>query len=260
MKQLFTVLGALALGAGAMYYLDPEQGRRRRALVGDKVDSVTHDTRDYVQSRRKQTADRVRGLFARMRSRLRSEPPTDQQLYGQIRARLGRAVSYPHAIETDVQQGRVILRGDVLEGEYNLLMAEIWSMPGVKAIDSQLSQHAESGTVPSLQGRPRRTGRARLRHFARNAAATLALTGGIGAGIKALRRQAGGTSIGMLSLAIALLAYGVGDGARLVRQRRQWRGKPSRAARPAEAGAEQAPPERAAEATPALLSSTAAWH
>lgn len=214
MKPLLTVLGALALGAGAMYYFDPDQGRRRRALVADKAGSAAHDTRDYFDRQRKRGADRLQGLASRIRSRLASPPPTDAQLSGQVRARLGRAVSYPRAIETEVQQGRVILRGDVLADEFNLLMAEIWSLPGVAAVDSQLALHAEPANVPVFAGKPRRITRARMRSLARGSASTLALAGSAGSLVRALRVEGLAPRAGLLSLAAALLAYGMGGSLR----------------------------------------------
>lgn len=257
MKQLFTLVGALALGAGAMYYLDPQQGRRRRALVGDKVNSVSHDARDYLESRRKHAADRVQGMVSRVRSRFSAEMPGDQQLDGQIRSRLGRAVSYPHAIETQVREGGVLLRGDILEGEVNALMAEIWSIRGVRSIDCQLNIHAEPGQVPSLQGRAHRTRRARARYFARNVATLLAVAGGLGAILKALRTE--GSATGLFSLATTLLALGMGDGAqRLVRRRRS--SVHNQRARPAADIRVEPPRERVDEGVPALLNPGAAFH
>jgi hypothetical protein len=41
-----TLLGAAALGATAMYLFDPVQGRRRRALVGDKLHSLAAQAGD----------------------------------------------------------------------------------------------------------------------------------------------------------------------------------------------------------------------
>lgn len=264
MKHLFNLIGALALGAGAMYYLDPQQGRRRRALVGDKVDHFSHDARDYLDSRRKHASDRVRGMLARVRGRfLGGEAPSDQQLYGHVRSRLGRAVCYPHAVDIDVQQGRVLLKGDILEDDFNTLMAEIWSIRGVKSIDSQLALHAEAGNVPSLQGRPRRTRRARNRYFARNGMTLLAIAGGLAAIMRALRAE--GPATGLLTVATALLAVGMGDGAqRIVRRRRgrisNQRAQPAEAGHEAEHGAERQMPIRADEATPALLNPSAAFH
>jgi hypothetical protein len=40
-------IGGIALGALAMYLADPSQGRRRRALLQDKVLHVTHPPRNW---------------------------------------------------------------------------------------------------------------------------------------------------------------------------------------------------------------------
>lgn len=257
MNHFFRLVTALALGAGAMYYLDPQQGRRRRALVGDKVGSMSHDARDYVDSRRKHASDRVRGMAARVRSRFSSAQPSDQQLYGNLRSRLGRTVSYPHAIDTDVHDGRVLLKGDILEGELNTLMAKIWSIRGVKAIDCQLTPHAEPGVVPGMQGRPHRTRRAKMRYLARNGATLLAIIGGAGAILRALRAE--GAATGMLSLATIAMALGMGDGAQRLARRRRGRISSPQRAQPEAAGA-PIMHERPGEETPALLNPSAAFH
>jgi hypothetical protein len=219
MNRLLTFLTAAALGASAMYYLDPEHGRRRRAQVSSRVDGVSHGARDYLDKQRKRGVDRLQGVVARMRGRLEERPMSDQQLHGRLRSRLGRAVSYPHGIETEVQQGRVQLRGHVLADEFNVLMTEIWALPGVTAVDSQLSLHSEPGGVPALSGEPNRITRARLRTVGRGSLPAVALIGGLGAGLRGLSRE-GASKVGLLSLAAALLAYGMGNGAtRIARQR-----------------------------------------
>lgn len=256
MKPIFNVLGALVLGAGAMYYLDPDQGRRRRAQVADRMDSMSHDARDYLAGQRKRTANRVRGLMARARGRLFSEPPGDEQLHGRIRSRLGRSVSYPHAIETEVREGHVVLRGAILAGEYNGAMAELWSIPGVVAIDSQLTQHADPAHVPGMQGKPHRPRGRRLRNFARTVATILAVAGGIGASLGA-RNAEGKARTGILGMALTLLALGLSDGTRrIVRQRR------SRlpAARREEAAAQTTLPQELTAPTSEPAPLPAAWH
>lgn len=259
MKQISTVLGALILGAGAMYYLDPEQGRRRRALVADRVDSMSHDARDYLDNKRKRTADRVRGMFATVRGRMTSAMPSDDQLNAQIRSHLGRVVSFPHAVETQVMQGRVQLRGHILADEFNPLMAEIWTLRGVTAVDSQLSLQAEPGNVPTMQGKPRHAGRARMRNLRRSATTALAVTAGIGVGLGALRAEAGART-GMLSLALGLLAWGFNGARRMM---------PMRYGRQRQAEKAEAKPGRASEAAigvgtpePVAPSPTppSAWH
>lgn len=214
MSRLLTLLGVAALGAGAMYYLDPDNGRRRRALVADRACSVTNDLRDYMDKQTKRGADQMQGMMARFRSRLSAPPPSDQQLLGQVRAHLGRVVSYPRAVETDVQQGRVMLRGDVLADEFNLLMAELWSLPGVAAVDSTVSLHTEPTQVSAFAGKPHRITKARMRRLGRGLASSVAVAGGIGSVARALRMEGMASRLGMFSLAGLLLAFGAGGNLR----------------------------------------------
>lgn len=51
----------LGLGAAAMYYLDPQQGRRRRALAGDQVTKARRLLRERAAGRLGHLGNRARG-------------------------------------------------------------------------------------------------------------------------------------------------------------------------------------------------------
>jgi gas vesicle protein len=59
------VVGALALGAGLMFLLDPTQGRRRRALIRDKAVSYTNEATRYAQSTGRHLSNKAQGLAHR---------------------------------------------------------------------------------------------------------------------------------------------------------------------------------------------------
>ena len=50
-----------------MYVLDPDKGKRRRAIARDKARSLMLDTRDAIGVTRRDVAHRVQGLRARAR-------------------------------------------------------------------------------------------------------------------------------------------------------------------------------------------------
>lgn len=154
-KPLIAVL-ALVAGAVAMYYLDPQVGRRRRALMRDKVSATYHDARDLAEAQARRAADHARGIVAEARRRLWPfARPSDGQLHGRIRSQLGRLVLNPHAIHTEVQAGCVCLRGKVLRHEIDALMAGLWNVPGVQRIVNELAVYTEPGNEPELQGERR---------------------------------------------------------------------------------------------------------
>jgi hypothetical protein len=72
MRNAMTVLGGLALGAGLMYMLDPERGRRRRALLRDKLVSACNNSARATGSKARHLSNRARGLMHETRSALAS--------------------------------------------------------------------------------------------------------------------------------------------------------------------------------------------
>ncbi|HET6342246.1 MAG TPA: BON domain-containing protein, partial [Gemmatimonadota bacterium] len=159
MTSKASVLGGLGLGAGLMYLLDPDRGRRRRALVRDQLSSRIGNSEAFLGKTVRDSANRSRGLVARARSRVTpGGRVTDDVLVERVRSKLGRYVSHPGAIEVDAHRGRVVLRGQILAGESEDLLSAVASVPGVHHVENELEVHERPGDVPALQGTGRRTG------------------------------------------------------------------------------------------------------
>src|SRR5262245_39452810 len=60
-------LAGLGLGAAAMYLLDPDSGRRRRAAARDKTVSAANDAVETVQNTARDLGNRARGVAAETR-------------------------------------------------------------------------------------------------------------------------------------------------------------------------------------------------
>lgn len=147
------IVASVALGAIAMYALDPDKGRRRRALARDKAVSVLLDTRHAAGATRRDVAHRLEGMRARARRLWRRRPTTDDlQLIERVRARMGRLVTHPHAIQVGAYGGRVTLSGPILEREVAPLLASIRTVWGVDSVENQLVAHTHPESIPSLQG------------------------------------------------------------------------------------------------------------
>jgi hypothetical protein len=133
MKRPLGTVGAVAAGALAMYYLDPELGAQRRALLAQLVRS------GMPAERNAQRAERLR---RRAYHRItRADPQSDAELRDQIQTRLGRLVSYPGAIDVSVQDGVVRLSGRVLAKEREGLLQHVHEMPGVQKLVNAMSAH-----------------------------------------------------------------------------------------------------------------------
>jgi hypothetical protein len=64
---------------------------------------------------------------------------------------MGRYVSHPHAIQIDVQDGRVTLHGPILSGEVKPLLSALHWIPGLIEVHNQLEVYEHAGDVAALQ-------------------------------------------------------------------------------------------------------------
>jgi uncharacterized membrane protein/uncharacterized protein YwbE len=152
------LMSAAALGAVAMYILDPDRGRRRRALARDKVESLWAKADDAVAVTTRDLGNRLRGLRIRishMLSLRKDDVSDDNVLAARVRAKIGRAVSHPHAIKVAAHQGRVTLSGPILAHEKRQLLDVVRKVPGVAEVEDNLEIH-ERPDISSLQGEGKR--------------------------------------------------------------------------------------------------------
>jgi hypothetical protein len=151
---LMRVLTTVAAGAGLMYLLDPDGGRRRRALVRDQLVRAAHRTGDAVDATSRDVSNRARGVVAELRSRLSTAHVSDEVLHERVRARIGSVIGHAGAVDVQVEDGRVTLRGPVLAEEVERLLRRVRAVSGVREVVDRLEVHDAPGNVPGLQGRP----------------------------------------------------------------------------------------------------------
>lgn len=138
MKTLTRIAAALAAGAALMYYLDPQSGRRRRALVRERGLAAGHDTGRMLAGKSRFASDRARGALARARSVLEEAVPPDDVLRDRVRSRLGHMIDAPAQVDVDVQQGYVVLRGHASIEEIEDLTTRLSAMRGVVGVDNRI--------------------------------------------------------------------------------------------------------------------------
>jgi uncharacterized membrane protein len=150
-------IGTIGLGAALMYVMDLSSGRRRRAMLRDRVVGLLHDVEDGIGKGARDVGNRLAGAVSGMRHLLAPAAPVDDDvLVARIRSRLGRLVSHPHAIEVAAGNGEVLLGGVILAHEVPGLLAGLSHVPGVVSITNELETHEHAAHVPGLQGAGRR--------------------------------------------------------------------------------------------------------
>jgi hypothetical protein len=145
------LLGA-GLGLGAMYFLDPVTGRRRRALVRDQLLHGERQLKMGLDKALRDTRHRAQGFAAELRGTFSGDGVNDRVLAERVRSKMGRYVSHPSAIEVAAQNGRVELNGPILADEVEPLIAAIRKMHGVQSVANRLDVHQEAGSLSELHG------------------------------------------------------------------------------------------------------------
>jgi hypothetical protein len=151
MNRAIATLVTAGAAAAANYFLDPQLGRRRRALVRDQLVHLARVGQEAVDITSRDVRNRAQGLTAELRRR-HEAPPDDDILVERVRSQLGYAVRHPSAIGVTASGGRVTLRGPVLADEVDRLRRRVQRVRGVLGIDDRLDVHHNPDGVPGLQG------------------------------------------------------------------------------------------------------------
>jgi osmotically-inducible protein OsmY len=145
MNALIRTAAVFAAGAAAMYLLDPETGRRRRALVRERSGGAARDVQDSLRGAGRDASNRLRGRIAESASHMAGEPVEDETLHDRIQAKIGHLVDRPSAIEVQVDGGRVVLSGQAPDDEAAALARYIAGMQGVSGVENRLSADGAGG-------------------------------------------------------------------------------------------------------------------
>jgi BON domain len=151
MKDSILFLAGAAFGAGMMYALDPDAGRRRRAFTRDQLTRARTRTRETASATARDLLNRSYGIMAEARSRLFETEVDDQVLEQRVRSKFGYVVRNPSAIDVHVDSGRVTLSGAVRADEVDQLITEVSVVRGVRSVENRLDVHHEPGDAPQLQ-------------------------------------------------------------------------------------------------------------
>jgi osmotically-inducible protein OsmY len=148
MRNLVGKIGALAAGALAMYYLDPQMGAQRRAALADLLRSGLPGGQHAMQE-----ATRRRVARRAFHRTVKSDPQSDAELRDRIQQRFGVLVSHPGALSVSVEDGVVRLSGHVLVKERDGLLLQVQEMAGVQKLVNAMTAHDNPADIASLEGR-----------------------------------------------------------------------------------------------------------
>ena len=146
MASLFKSVALTALGAAAMYYLDPQAGPQRRARALGRLGALSRNARG-IAAQGQGLGEDASGMASSDMAQADRNRALRDRIYGEV----GRLVSRAEGIEVVVHEGNVSLRGEVSEAERETLLSTVLALPGVLRIDNRLKvREEEPSTLAEL--------------------------------------------------------------------------------------------------------------
>jgi hypothetical protein len=136
-REITTLAAGVGLGAGLMYFLDPDRGARRRTHARNQLMQASHAVRETSQAQ-------LRPLWQAQ------EEIEDGVLAERARAILGQVATHANALALEVSKGVVTVSGPVLRKEIRRTIKALTRVPGVQRVVSALEPHPVPRRMPAL--------------------------------------------------------------------------------------------------------------
>ena len=178
--KLKTLLTSIGLGAGLMYFMDPQHGEQRRALVRDRANRFVSDIDNSLDVAMQDARNRTRGVLSEMTARLSEEGIPDWILEERVRSNLGRTLGYTRGVNVRAEGGRVYLSGPVMREDQDAVVKAAVRTRGVRGVENELQavdDQQEITGFPSEPSMPNQT-RSDVRHTWSPATRLLSSVGG----------------------------------------------------------------------------------
>jgi len=158
MMHVGSWLRGAGFGATAMYFFDPDAGRRRRALVRDRAVHLGHVARDEIETELRDARNRLQGALATTRRVASADgADSDERIAQELRSRFARTGGLD-AVVVQVRDGCVRVGGPVLARDAERVRRAVRRQRGARSFVDELEIH-ESPDVPALRSRSQPLGR-----------------------------------------------------------------------------------------------------
>lgn len=157
LEVVATSIGTAGAGAALMFFLDPDQGNRRRTFVWNKVFHLGKHSRESSGKAPRDLGNRTEGVSSEAKAPMMEWSETDDDFLAErVRSRVGRFVSYPQTIEVSARNGVVTLKGDILRSEARRAMAEAHTVRDVVEVRNDMKTHSDESDIPGFAGNGRK--------------------------------------------------------------------------------------------------------
>jgi len=142
-------MAGIAVGAVAVYLLEPRTRLRRQALLRDKTISLAHRSLYLSSKLSRHLRNRLAVLIAITTDIIRPEGfDSDTKIAARVRSELGRATRHAHAVSVVVEKGRVSLRGALPPHEAGVVVRAAEVVKGVRHVENLITPPLAEGQSP----------------------------------------------------------------------------------------------------------------
>jgi uncharacterized membrane protein len=184
--RLKTLITSIGLGAGLMYFLDPQHGTRRRAMVRDKANRFVNNIDTSLDTAMEDARNRARGVLSEMTAKLSDQGAPDWVLEERVRSNFGRLATHARAVSVRADGGQIHLSGPALRDEKESIMKAASRTRGVHGVVDELQIFDSPQDIPALQGEPSARRRAMPDFAQRNWSPATRLLSGVGGSLLTL--------------------------------------------------------------------------
>jgi uncharacterized membrane protein len=149
--KLKTILVTLGVGAGLMYFLDPQQGKRRRALIQDRANRWINNLDESLEVGMEDIRNQARGVLSELTAKFSREDTPDWLLEERVRAVLGRVTRHSRLLDIRSDRGHVIISGPALRVDRDEIMKSASRTRGVSSVEDELRVYETEKDFPSMQ-------------------------------------------------------------------------------------------------------------
>lgn len=141
MSKFVRIVGIGAAAAAAMYLLDPDRGRSRRAKLSDQAAALARKAEEKARAQAEYQKGVAQGLAHDLTEPFRPRPDFDDETLRQkVKSEaIGRWEGPKSDVEVDVESGVVTLKGNVDSENVDQLIRLVKGVPGVASVSDQLS-------------------------------------------------------------------------------------------------------------------------
>jgi len=126
-----------------MYLLDPDRGRRRRALIRGKIEHATNEAEELAGKTSRDLRNRAQGVMAEIESSFTDEDIPNDVLVERVRVAMGKVPGDHSAIEITANNG-IVTVGEASANDLPDLLAALREVRGVRDMVSELRVQDEA--------------------------------------------------------------------------------------------------------------------